>query len=247
MISTVEQAYAFDPAPAAISEEQREHILGVPGEHLGRTYSVRADRVEFMTFPRAAAIAEVGWSPTKDWAEFSERLPAQLERYKVLDVRFAEAPLSQPVDPLRRTSHAMALCTNNMALSLEDDAPIAGDRAVFKVDIMDPCWMFKGADLSKAHCTGGAVGQVPFNFQIGDAVKEIPLLQPATAAGELEVRVDDCKGERIAVLPLASAVGNFAVTTLPAATIRRAKACTICVSRSSQEHRSDLDDRFRRK
>jgi hexosaminidase len=218
-LSTVEDVYAFDPAPAAISEEQRNHILGVQAniwtEHI-RT----PDRVEFMTFPRAAAIAEVGWSATKDWAGFSERLPAQLARYKVLDVRFAEAPLPRPVDPFRRTSHEMALCTNKIALSLEDDAPVAGDRAIFKVDIMNPCWLFKGADLSKANVLVASVGQVPFNFQIGDAVKEIPLSKPATPAGELEVRVDDCKGERIAVLPLAPAIGNFAVTTLPAASIK---------------------------
>jgi hexosaminidase len=217
-ISTLESVYAFDPAPAAISEQQRKHILGVQAniwtEHI-RT----PERVEFMAFPRAAAIAEVGWSLSKDWAGFSERLPAQLERYKVLDVRFAEAPLPRPVDPLRRISHEMALCTDKIALSLEDDAPIAGDRAVFKVDIMNPCWLFKGADLSKADALVAAVGQVPFNFQIGDAVKEISLPKPATPAGELEVRIDDCKGERIAVLPLAPAIGNFAVTTLPPAKI----------------------------
>ncbi|HEY5755941.1 MAG TPA: family 20 glycosylhydrolase [Steroidobacter sp.] len=217
-ISTVENVYAFDPAPAAISEEQRKHILGVQAniwtEHI-RTL----DRVEFMAFPRAAAIAEVGWSPTKDWAGFSERLPAQLERYRVLDVRFAEAPLPRPVDPLRRISNEMALCTEKIPLMLEDDAPIAGDRAVFKVDIMEPCWLFKGADLSKVNSLVAAVGQVPFNFQIGAAVKQIRLHKPATPAGELEVRIDDCKGERIAVLPLAPAFGNFAVTTLPAASI----------------------------
>jgi hexosaminidase len=84
---------------------------------------------------------------------------------------------------------------------------------------MNPCWLFKGADLSTANALVASVGQVPFNFQIGAAVKEISLQKPATSAGELEVRVDDCKGERIAVLPLAPAVGNFAVTTLPPANI----------------------------
>lgn len=217
-ISTLENVYAFDPAPAAIGEQQRKHILGVQAniwtEHI-RT----PDRVEFMAFPRAAAIAEVGWSPTKDWAGFSERMPAQLERYRLLDVHFAEAPLPRPVDSLRRISHELALCTDKIPLSLEDDAPIGGNRAVFKVDIMDPCWLFKGADLSKANSLVASVGQLPFNFQIGAAVKEIPLHKPATPAGELEVRLDDCKGERIAVLPLTPAVGNFAVTTLPPAAI----------------------------
>ena len=217
-ISTVKDVYAFDPTPAAISEDQRKHVLGVQA-NLWTEHIRTPARVEFMAFPRAAAIAEVGWSPTKDWEGFSERLPALLQRYRLLDVRFAEEPLPRPVDPLRRTSHEMALCTDKIALSLEDDAPIEGDRAVFKVDIMEPCWLFKGADLSNAHALVAAVGQVPFNFQIGDAVKQIQLHPPATPAGELEVRIDDCKGERIAVLPLAPAVGNFAVTTLPAADI----------------------------
>ena len=35
----------------------------------------------------------------------------------------------------------------------------------------------------------------------------------------MEGRVDDCKGERIAVLPLAPAVDNYAVTILPPARI----------------------------
>jgi len=129
----------------------------------------------------------------------------------------------------------MALCTDKIALSLEDDAPIAGARAVFKVDIMEPCWLFKGADLSKATALVASVGQVPFNFQIGEAVKEIPLHEPATPAGELEVRLDNCKGERIAVLPLAPAVGNFAVTTLPAANIAsRAGRHDLCLTFTRQ-------------
>ncbi|MBM0107273.1 family 20 glycosylhydrolase [Steroidobacter sp. S1-65] len=217
-VVTTEEVYAFDPVPAALNEEQRKHILGVQAniwvEHI-RTL----ERVELMTFPRAAALAEVAWSPVKDWASFSARLPAQLERYRALDVRYAEALPPRSLDPFRRSSHELALCSDKIRLSLEDDAPVTGDRAVFLVDILDPCWVFKDADLSKVQSLVAAVGQVPFNFQIGDAVKQIPLPPPATAAGELEVRIGDCKGERIAVLPLAPAVGNHAVTTLPPAQI----------------------------
>ncbi|MDY6946274.1 MAG: family 20 glycosylhydrolase [Pseudomonadota bacterium] len=220
-VVSIEDVYAFDPAPAALNEEQREHVLGVQAniwvEHIRTT-----DRVEFMAFPRAAALAEIGWSPVKDWAGFSARLPALLQRYQMLDVRFAAAPPSRPLDPFRRTSHELALCSEKIPLSLEDDAPVAakgGERAIFLVDIMEPCWLFEDADLGKVGSLVAAVGQVPFNFQIGDDVKAIALRQPATAAGELEVRLDDCEGERIAVLPLAPAVGNYAVTTLPPAQI----------------------------
>jgi hexosaminidase len=65
-----------------------------------------------------------------------------------------------------------------------------------------------------------AVGQVPFNFQLGKDVADIRLNAPRTNDGELEVRLDGCDGEPIAVVPLAPAVGNNAVTVLPAARLR---------------------------
>ena len=104
-------------------------------------------------------------------------------------------------------------------LSLTDDAPVQGDRAVFLVDIMNPCWIFKGADLSKITGITVTVGQVPFNFQIGNDVKAIPLPKPQTSAGELEVRLDNCEGEKLATLPLAPATSSDIVTSLPPATI----------------------------
>jgi hexosaminidase len=75
--------------------------------------------------------------------------------------------------------------------------------------------MLRVADLSRATRLTAAVGQVPFNFQIGRDIEAIRLRAPRTPAGELEVRVDGCEGEPLAVLPLAPAAGNDAVTVLP--------------------------------
>ena len=220
-IVSVEEVYGFDPLPAALNASQRKHILGVQA-NIWTEYMRVPDRVEFMTFPRAAAVAEIAWSPAenKNWAGFAARLPAQLERYKALGIRYAEAPTSRSLQANRRTSHELSLCSDKIALSLEDDAPVYGERATFLVDIMQPCWIFKDAELSQVGAIVASVGQVPFNFQIGDAIKEIKFPKPATPAGELEVRVDGCGGERIAVLPLAAAVGEFAVTKLPPADIQ---------------------------
>ena len=74
---------------------------------------------------------------------------------------------------------------------------------------------FPASGSSQASGIAAAVGQLPFNFQIGEEVHEIPLRPPQTPAGELEVHLDGCSGERIAVLPLAPAVANEAVTELP--------------------------------
>jgi len=220
----VEDVYRFDPAPAAIEARQRKHIIGVQA-NLWTEHVRTEDRAEYMTFPRAAALAEVAWSPAEriDWKDFSTRLPAQLHRYETLGIRYSQPPQPQPDPPVGvqlRNSHQLGMCTDKIVLSLEDDAPVQGERAIFLVDLMNPCWIFKSADLSRATRLVAAVGQAPFNFQIGKDVNAIPLPKPQSRDGELEVRLDGCAGERIAVLPLAPAVSNQAVTVLPEAQLK---------------------------
>ena len=90
---------------------------------------------------------------------------------------------------------------------------------MFLIDIENPCWMLPATDLTRAKRLTAAVGQVPFNFQIGRDIEAIHLRPPRTPAGELEVRLDGCDGAPLAVLPLAAAAGNDAVTVLPDAAL----------------------------
>ena len=216
----VEEVYRFDPAPGGLNEEQRRHILGLQA-NIWTEHMRTEDRVAYQAFPRAAAVAEVAWSPATaiDWASFSRRLPEQLARYRMVGMKYADSSAVTAPTPGRRASRDLKLCTSNLVLSLEDDAPLQGDRAVFHVDLMNPCWIYEDVDLRKGTTIAATVGQLPFNFQIGEDVKKIPLRAPATSAGELEVRLDGCDGEKVAVLPLAPAAANQAVTKLPAATI----------------------------
>jgi hexosaminidase len=179
------------------------------------------DRVTYMAFPRAAALAEVAWSAPAhiDWENFQQRMPAQLARYDNLGIKYAtEKPLPAP-DPRKRVSHELAQCGGGYLLSLEDDAPVDGARAVFLVNISDPCWLFKAADLSKVSALRATVGQIPFNFQIGKDAAGIPLPKPATRDGELEVYADKCEGTPLATLPLTPAKTSHATTTLPDAAL----------------------------
>jgi hexosaminidase len=229
-VVSIEDVYRFDPAPSQLSEAQRAHILGVQA-NLWTEHVRTEDRAEYMIFPRAAAIAEVGWSPAAriDWQSFSARLPDQLARYRALGVGFAQASEAVATQPGRRTSHELASCSEKILLSLEDDAPLQGERAVFLVDILNPCWLYRDADLSQVTAIAASVGQVPFNFQIGDDIKMFPLRKPQTPAGELEVRMDGCEGEKIATLPLAPATKSQAVTQLaPVAFAKRPGPHDLC-------------------
>ena len=118
-------------------------------------------------------------------------------------------------------SQDLASCTDRLVLNLEDDAPPHGPRAVFLIDIMNPCWIFPALDLSRPLTLTAAVGQVPFNFQIGKDIEAIHLDTPHSAAGELEVRIDRCDGAPAVLLPLAGAADNDAVTLLPAVPLPR--------------------------
>jgi hexosaminidase len=119
-----------------------------------------------------------------------------------------------PAALLTRTSGQLKGCTDKVTLRMIDDAPAAFDkRAMFTVDILNPCWIWQGADLSKGALLTARVGQLPFNFQVGKDRDKIPLRAPATPEGELEVRLG-CDGERIAAIPLGRAARNPQVSTI---------------------------------
>jgi hexosaminidase len=227
-VISLHDVYDFDPMPAGIAANQRQHVLGLQANVW--TEHIRTDeRVAYMTFPRAAAVAEVGWSAPErhDWKDFVRRLPSEFVRYRAIGLRYSDdvfhpdAGVRKVGAFERHTSHDLKTCTDKLVLSLEDDAPLRGKRAIFLIDIMNPCWILPSADLSHAPALRAAVGQVPFNFQLGKDKDAIRLAAPLTPAGELEVHVDSCAGERIASLPLEPAVGNDAVTTLPAVRLPR--------------------------
>jgi hexosaminidase len=178
-----------------------------------------------MAFPRAAAVAEVGWSHDPDWNDFRARMASMPARYEALGMTYAKTSFQPAPVPSRgpsRESRELETCANNIVLNLEDDAPVRGPRAQFLVDVLDPCWIFRGASLDGVKRISARVGQVPFNFQVGDAVARIHFDTPTTPAGELVVHRDTCEGEVLARLPLGPAVDHDAVTALPPVPIARA-------------------------
>ncbi len=291
-VIALEDVYAFEPMPPKLAPNKRKHVLGLQA-NLWTEHIRTEDRAAMMTFPRAAAVAELGWSDEKrhDWPGFQRRLAALLPRYRALqmpyddsayaaraDVQYtreeAKVTLAAPVAfaeirytldgaepgadskvyrgpfavklpaelksatflegqalsrshavPLRfelaqrRKSQELKLCSEGIPISLEDDGPVNGPRAIFLADVQRPCWIFKDADLSEVKGIAVAVGQIPFNFQIGKLVEQIRFPVPQNPGGELEVHKDSCEGEMLARLPLAPALASNAVTVLPEAAL----------------------------
>jgi hexosaminidase len=218
-VVTLRDVYEAAALPEAVGAG-REHLLGLQG-NLWTEHVRTEERAAYMTYPRAAALAEIAWSQPGllSWANFRSGLPSLFARYRALGIPYSADVLGQPPGPLatqRHMSQDLRTCSDQLVLSLEDDAPLHGPRAVFLIDVMNPCWVFPGVDLSHPARLTAAVGQVPFNFQLGHQVESIKLTPPATPSGELEVHVDGCEGAPAAVLSLGPALHNDAVTRLPA-------------------------------
>jgi hexosaminidase len=217
----LKDVYDFEPVPPILTPAERLHVVGVQAQ-LWSEHIRTEDRVSRAAFPRALAVAETGWSPAarKDWTDFTGRLDAEMARERALGETYGTWSPASPAAAVSasrsRASQELTLCTSKVALNLEDDAPVNGPRARFLVDIMNPCWIWPAADLTGVNRIEAAVGQLPFNFQIGDDIKKVVLHPPVSAAGELEVRQDRCDGPVIASLSLAPALKSQGVTRLKA-------------------------------
>ena len=86
----LDKVYNYNPDPVELTPEERKHILGVQG-NLWTEYIKDLPKLEYMAFPRACAIAEIGWSPqaARNYDDFVSRLSGHLKRLQAMDVNVA--------------------------------------------------------------------------------------------------------------------------------------------------------------
>jgi hexosaminidase len=138
---------------------------------------------------------------------------------------------------LVRTDRALEQCTGGLVLRLEDDALREGPRAVFDVDLFNPCWLWRRAPLDGVSGIEVTVGQIPYNFQLaGDAKNIVPRPKPSAPHGELLVMLDGCKGREIARIPLDPALANPALTALDASWPPIAGTHDLCFEFATEGH-----------
>ncbi len=277
---TLQDVYGLDPRAPGLTPRDADHLWGVQA-NIWTEHMRTEERVWHATFPRAAALAELGWTAAalRDYPDFVARLEALLPRLRRLGVPYADSafavrlrrgadagvapgrvelytesgngeihytldgtlptaaspqyrdaieigahaqlradsfaagePLATPrryvLDAAiaqRRSSRELELCSVGLPLALEIDSAAAGERPLVRLDIMNPCWIWRAVDLSTPHTLEAAVGPVPFNYQIGADADKIRVGDAHTASGELQVRLDGCDGEPLVSLPLAEA------------------------------------------
>jgi hexosaminidase len=87
---TLEKVYSYEPVPSELSEQERSYIKGVQG-NVWSEFIHAPEKVEYMTFPRAAALAEVAWTlpQYKNWNDFKRRMESQYARYEKAGINYS--------------------------------------------------------------------------------------------------------------------------------------------------------------
>jgi hexosaminidase len=91
-VRTLEDVYRFEPVPPELTETEARHVLGTQANVWTEVMDDSA-RVDYQTFPRLAAFAEVAWSALpapaeRDFADFERRMAAHYGRLDALGVAY---------------------------------------------------------------------------------------------------------------------------------------------------------------
>jgi hexosaminidase len=102
-----------------------------------------------------------------------------------------------------------------------------GPRAIYNVDIFNPCWLWRDAPLADIAAVRVRAGRIPYYFQLsGDEVHR--KFRPArTAHGELEIRAG-CDGDVLASVPLPATPAKDGFIDLEATLPRQAGHRDLC-------------------
>jgi hexosaminidase len=128
----IEKVYSFDPSlKDSLTMEESKHILGVQA-NLWTEYVPSEKQVEYMMFPRLAALAEVAWTnqELRNWDNFSFRLMKQIKKYDYAKINYAKSFSEVRVIPKINSA------TRKIIVSLKNE--ISTSRIHFTLDGSSP-------------------------------------------------------------------------------------------------------------
>ena len=185
-VVSLKDVYAFDPAPAQLTPDERKHILGVQANVWTEHMQTDA-RMQQMAFPRAVALAERGWSSEADanWDDFARRMPAEMARLKILGVTANTVPFEPQGAPSEGEGGktALALSTGlgvgEIRYTIDGKAPTAASTAY-----AGPLDLAKGATVkAQTFVDGQALGRER-------SWTNTPALLDTRTAGQLKMCTD---------------------------------------------------------
>ena len=134
---------------------------------------------------------------------------------------------------LTRSDDQLSSCpgSGQLVLRLEDDGPADGERAVFNVDIFNPCWRWPQADLHDITKVSVRAGRIPYYFQLAHDEPNRRFEAATRAHGEMKIRRGDCTGPTLAEVALPAEPDANGFINLQAALPESARSTTdLCIN-----------------
>lgn len=164
-------------------------------------------------------------------ASFALPLPGKLRAAAFFADRPLAAASERNIDAaslLTRTDEQLKMCTDSLMLRLEDDGPADGQRAIFNVDIFNPCWQWNGANLDGIASIQVRAGRIPYFFQLAHDESHRKFKPAKAAHGELEIHAG-CDGELLASVLLPAQPDADGFVTLDAKLTRSTGKQDLCL------------------
>ena len=132
----LEKVYSYEPTPKEMSEDVAQYILGVQG-NLWAEFIPTDEHYEMMLWPRAIAIAEVGWSEREnmDYAHFRTRATNIVERmmadgYAPFDLKNEIGERPESLQPIKHLARGKAVTYNLPSRYYAPQYGAAGDATL---------------------------------------------------------------------------------------------------------------------
>lgn len=118
----LEKVYSYHPVPASLSAEEKQFILGVQA-NLWTEYIGEWSKIQYMLFPRIAALSEAGWSQTEenDYSFFRKRLLTHFDLLDRMKINYAKSifDVSGRIVPGDNGALNFALSTQDSSLTIK--------------------------------------------------------------------------------------------------------------------------------
>jgi len=171
-VTRLNASYAFEPhAPGTVAE----NIIGGQGS-LWTEQVPNERKLQYMTWPRAFALAEVLWSPKekKNWDDFVQRMETHLPRFRDAGVNYATGFYEPIISAKRNADSSFSIIINTEIKGLDvfytfDDTIVDEFYPLYKGQ---PLNIPKGAHHIRARSfrNGQALGR-EINLELADLIK----------------------------------------------------------------------------
>lgn len=185
-VVTLEKCYATDLAKEGLSPRAQGNIVGFSGAFWSELLLPHSERyesyLEYQTFPRICALAEVCWMPqrARSWESFSGRLESHTHRLEAMGISYRKGAPAKRVG--RQITPAMKVTTS---------LPMSSDSALAKLSAYANDWGYR----TTRTCLDGDWILYEFEKPINNVTVELTtgyrhVTRGVFPAGEVDVSTD---------------------------------------------------------